>query len=57
MALDPTTEQKLEELQQAIVDEAAEIKGMISGGQDPTEINARLDGLITAVKGISDNLK
>lgn len=57
MALDPSTEQKLNELTQAIVDEAAELKGMITAGNDPTEINSRLDSLISSVKGISDTVK
>lgn len=54
MAIDPTTESKLQELEQSIVNEGEELKGMITGGADPTEINARLDSLISAVKNISE---
>ena len=56
MALDPSTEAKLGELTDAITSETQEIKDMISAGSNPAEINARLDGVISAVKGISDNL-
>ena len=54
MALDPTTEEALQRVTDAITNEIEEIKTIVNDSHDPTEINQRLDALAQSVSGISD---